>query len=312
MIGPAWQVALALLLDAIFGDPRWLPHPVKGIGWLARRVEDPLRQVFEARSAGVAAVVVVITGTVGAGVLLQNAAGLISPLLGDLVGIVLLYTCLAMQDLRRHALAVYVPLNNGDLMQARSRVAWLVGRDTAGLDEAEITRATVESVAENTVDGVTAPLFFALIAGVPGALFYKAVNTLDSTFGYRNERYLRFGWAAARFDDLVNLVPARITALLVPCAARLSGLDWRRSWRIFRRDRHNHPSPNGGQIEAAVAGALGVRLGGENSYFGRTSFRPYLGDADQPLQADHILQVTRLMIVTTLLVLAAGLLVRGC
>ncbi len=310
MIGLSWQILVALVLDALCGDPRWLPHPVKGIGWLARSVEAPLRKALPERRAGVAAVIVVIVGTVGCGVLIQQLFALVHPLLGDLVSILMIYTCFAMQDLRRHALAVYQPLQTGDLVAARNRVAWLVGRDTADLDEREITRATVESVAENTVDGVTAPLFYALIAGLPGALFYKAVNTLDSNFGYKNEHYLNFGWAPARFDDLVNFVPARLTALLVPLAAALSGDNWRNSWRIFCRDRHQHPSPNGGQIEAAMAGALGVRLGGENSYFGKKSFRPYMGDAEQCLQAKHIMQVVRLMIVTTLLVLGFGLLLR--
>ncbi len=311
MISLSWQILLALALDALCGDPRWLPHPVKGIGWLARRVEEPLRKVLPERQAGIAVVIMVIGGTVGCGVVVQQLFTLLHPLLGDLVSIILLYTCFAMQDLRRHALAVYRPLQAGDLVAARERVSWLVGRDTADLDEGEVTRATVESVAENTVDGVTAPLFYALIAGLPGALFYKAVNTLDSNFGYKNERYLHFGWAPARFDDLVNFVPARLTALLVPAAAAVCGYDWRRSWRIFCRDRHQHPSPNGGQIEAAMAGALGVRLGGENSYFGKKSFRPYMGDADQPLQSKHILHVVKLMVVTTLLVLIVGLLLRN-
>ena len=310
MIDMSWQILLALGLDALCGDPRWLPHPVKGIGWLARSVEVPLRKALPERRAGIVAVIVVIAGTVGCGVLIQQLFALVHPLLGDLASILMLYTCFAMQDLRRHALAVYQPLQADDLVAARNRVAWLVGRDTADLDEGEITRATVESVAENTVDGVTAPLFYALIAGLPGALFYKAVNTLDSNFGYKNERYLNFGWAPARFDDLVNFVPARLTALLVPLAAALTGDNCRNSWRIFCRDRHQHPSPNGGQIEAAMAGALGVRLGGENSYFGKKSFRPYMGDAEQPLQAKHIMQVVKLMIVTTLLVLGVGLLLR--
>ncbi len=310
MIPLSWQILLALLLDALCGDPRWVPHPVKGIGWLARSVENPLRKALPERQAGIAAGIAVIAGTVGCGLLIQQLCALVHPLLADFVSIILLYTCFAMQDLRRHALAVYEPLQVGDLEGARKRVAWLVGRDTADLDEGEITRATVESVAENTVDGVTAPLFYALVAGLPGALFYKAVNTLDSTFGYKNERYLHFGWAPARFDDLVNFVPARLTALLVPIAAAVCGYDWRGSWRIFRRDRHQHPSPNGGQIEAAMAGGLGVRLGGENSYFGKKSFRPYMGDAKQPLQAKHIRKTVRLMIVTTSAVAILGLLVR--
>ncbi|WP_155005952.1 adenosylcobinamide-phosphate synthase CbiB [Pelobacter seleniigenes] len=307
MIPLYWQVPLALGLDALCGDPRWLPHPVRGVGVLAQVLENPLRRLFAPRSAGIVAVLLVVGLTTGCCLLLLSGAALLHPLLADLLSILLIYFALAMQDLRRHALAVLIPLRAGNLALARERVGWLVGRDTADLDEGEITRATVESVAENSVDGVIAPLLFALLGGAAGAWFYKAVNTLDSTFGYKNERYLEFGWASARFDDLVNFLPARLSALLVPPAALLCGLDGREAWRIFRRDRHCHPSPNGGQIEAAVAGALGVRLGGENSYFGVKSVRPFMGDARRPLRAEQVLQATRLMVTLTLLVAGLGI-----
>jgi adenosylcobinamide-phosphate synthase len=308
---PLWlHVILALLLDLAFGDPRWFPHPVIGIGKLALAVEKPLRKRLPLKIAGVVAVIIVILTTVLVVTICCWLAGLIHPLVGDLVSILLIYTALAMQSLRTHALAVFHPLVKGDLVTARAQVKMLVGRDTDDLDEEEITRATVESVAENTVDGVTAPLLFALIAGAPGIFFYKAVNTLDSTFGYKNERYLQFGWASAKFDDLVNFLPARISALLVPFSAALIGLEAKQAWTIFKRDRHNHPSPNGGQIESAMAGAMNIRLGGENSYFGKTSFRPFMGDGEQKLKAEHILQVVRMMMVTSFLVLLVGLLVR--
>jgi adenosylcobinamide-phosphate synthase len=304
---PLWlQIILALFLDLLLGDPRWLPHPICGIGWLAQCLESPLRRRLTLRAAGIAAVGLVVGGTLCCVLLLLQIASWIHPLFADFVAIVLLYSCFAMHSLRQHALAVLRPLRSGDLVQARQKVAWLVGRDTQQLDEEEIVRATVESVAENTVDGVTAPLMFALIGGVPGAFFYKAVNTLDSTFGYKNLRYLQFGWAAARFDDLVNFIPARITALLVIPAAALCGFDWRASWQIFKRDRQQHPSPNGGQIEAAMAGALGVRLGGKNSYFGVLSQRPYLGDKHQLLIPEQILRTVKLMFVTTALVVISG------
>lgn len=306
---PLWlQILLALGLDLLLGDPRWLPHPICAIGWLAQRIESPLRRRLTLRFAGITAVVIVIVISVLSAFLLQQCAALIHPLLGNLVSIWLLYSCFAMQSLRQHALAVFKPLQQNDLVVARQQVSMLVGRDTESLDESEIIRATVESVAENSVDGVTAPLLFALIAGVPGAFFYKAVNTLDSTYGYKNARYLQFGWAAARLDDLVNFIPARLTALLVFPAAWICRFDLKGSWRIFRRDRHKHPSPNGGQIEAATAGALGVRLGGENSYLGIKSIRPFLGDMKQPLERAHILKTIRLMLMTTGLVTLIGLL----
>jgi adenosylcobinamide-phosphate synthase len=300
------QILLALVLDLLLGDPRWLPHPVCAIGWLAQSIEIPLRRRLPLRLAGIVAVAVVVAATLVSVLLIQWLSVLIHPLLGNLVAIYLLYSCFAMQSLRQHALAVSRALQEHDLEQARQQVAMLVGRDTEELDESEIVRATVESVAENSVDGVTAPLIYALLFGVPGAFFCKAVNTLDSTFGYKNARYLQFGWAAARLDDLVNYFPARITALLSIPAARICGYDWRGSWRIFSRDRHKHPSPNGGQIESAMAGALGVRLGGENSYFGVPSSRPHLGDLRQPLTVKHILQTIRMMWVTSLLVTLFG------
>jgi adenosylcobinamide-phosphate synthase len=305
------QILLAILLDLLVGDPRWLPHPVQGIGWLAQRSEVPLRRlVTNQKLAGIIAVLLVVGCTVMVGFGLLKGTALLHPLAGDIVAILLLYTCLATRSLHDHALAVHRPLQAGDLVAARQRVSWLVGRDTAELDEGEVTRAAVESVAENTVDGCTAPLLFACLAGPLGALAYKAISTLDSTFGYKNERYLQFGWASARLDDLANLLPARLTALLVAPAALLLRLNPGNAWRIFWRDRHNHPSPNGGQIEAAVAGALGVRLGGVNSYFGQPSTRPFMGDPLQPLQSRHILQAIRLMWLVYGMTAVLGLVIR--
>lgn len=304
------QILLAILLDLLLGDPRRLPHPVQGIGWLALRVEAPMRILIPNQQlAGVIAVLVVVGSTVLVGYGLVTGATAIHPLAGDIVAILIIYSCLATRSLHDHALAVYRPLVCGNLPEARGRVSWLVGRDTEELDEGEITRAAVESVAENTVDGCTAPLLFACLGGPLAALSYKAISTLDSTFGYKNERYLQFGWASARLDDLVNLIPARLTALLVSPAAALLGLNSKQAWEIFRRDRQNHPSPNGGQIEAAVAGALGVRLGGANSYFGTPGIRPFVGDPLQPLAAFHILQAVRLMWLTYGVVALIGV---GC
>jgi len=302
------QVAVALALDALWGDPRWLPHPVQGIGKLALALEGPLRRlVANERLAGVLTAALVIGVAAGSCSLVLLVTGRLYPMLGDAVAILILYSCLAPRDLSRHALEVQEKLAAGDLAAARKKVGMLVGRDTDRLDESGVSRAAVESVAENTVDAVTAPLLFALLAGPVGAVIYKAINTLDSTFGYRNERYLRFGWFSARLDDLANFIPARMTAVLTPPAAALADLDARQAWRIFKRDRHRHPSPNAGQIEAAMAGALNVRLGGENSYFGQSTFRPYLGEAANPLCAGHIGEAVRLMWAVSLLTGAVGL-----
>jgi len=303
------QILIALLFDALCGDPRWFPHPVKGIGWLALTIEEPLRHRCSPRIAGIVAVVVVVAISTVLTWGVCVIAAMFHPLLGDLVTIIMLYSCFAVHDLRYHALAVYTPLVAGDVETARKQVAMLVGRDTDKLDEAEVTRAVVESVAENTVDGVTAPLLFAFVAGAPGAMFYKAVNTLDSTFGYKNKRYLQFGWAAARFDDLINFLPARLTGILIPIAAWLIKLDGAKAWQIFLRDRLNHPSPNGGQSESAFAGALGVRLGGLNCYADVESNRPLMGDAGQVLQPFHIKQAVNLMLVVSFVfVIMAGVL----
>jgi len=307
MIPLPLQILIAVGLDALCGDPRWLPHPVQAIAKFALAIEEPLRKTIRnPKYAGVVAWIAVVSGTAGSCAALLWVTTTIHPLLGDLVAIFILYTTLAARDLSHHAQAVEQPLRESDLPQARQQVAMLVGRDTDQLDEAEITRATVESVAENTVDGVTAPLLFALFGGPIAAMSYKAINTLDSTFGYKNERYLHFGWASARLDDVANFIPARLSAVLVPVAAKLLKLDAKQAWAILRRDRHNHPSPNGGQIEAAMAGAMNVRLGGENSYFAKSSFRPYMGESKQTLCARHIGEVIQLMWVTSALVGTIG------
>ncbi len=308
MITLPLQIVMALLLDALFGDPRWLPHPVQGIGKLALALEKPLRRhLSNDKLAGILLVILTVGITVLSCFLLLFLAYRVHPLLGDLIAILILYTCLAARDLSHHALAVKQALLRADLPKARRHVALLVGRDTESLDEAGISRATIESVAENTVDAVTAPLLFAFFAGPVGAMAYKAINTLDSMFGYKNDRYLYFGWASARLDDVVNFIPARLSALLVPLAAAWLKLDARQAWKIWLRDRNNHPSPNAGQIEAAMAGALNVRLGGENYYFGKSMLRPYMGESKQKLCSRHISETINLMWTTSLLVGALGL-----
>jgi adenosylcobinamide-phosphate synthase len=297
------QIVLALGLDAMLGDPRWLPHPVRLIGGLALQVEKICRRLFRnERRAGIVTVLVVLLVTGGLGGLLLWGAGRIDPRLGELVGILLLYTCFAARDLLAHSRRVYLALAAGDLAEARQRVAWLVGRDTGDLYQAGVVRACVESVAENSSDGVVAPLFWAVVGGPLAALLYKAVSTLDSTFGYKNQRYLYFGWASARLDDLVNFIPARLAGVGLVASALLCGLDWRGAWRIYRRDRKNHASPNSGHPEAAAAGALGLQLGGGSSYFGQPVTKPTMGDGLGEPRALHILAVNRLVLTLTVVV----------
>ncbi len=298
------QVLAAVVLDITLGDPKGWPHPVRWIGRLACAVEMPLRaRIQSARQAGVAAVLTVL-GAVGfTGWFLLWASYAVHTSLGDAVSVALLYTCFAGRDLADHGLAVLRELEGGQMVEAREKLGMMVGRDTEGLDEPEIVRGTVESLAENLVDGVTAPMLFAILGGPIGALLYKAVNTLDSTFGYKNERYMEFGWASARLDDVANFIPARLTAPLVAVAAKMLGMRARAAWDIFLRDGAKHPSPNSGLSEAAVAGALGVRLGGMNYYGGVGSEKPFIGDSHEPLNKGHIWEAIRLMTVTAMLAL---------
>jgi len=303
-----YQIVAAVVLDLLWGDPRRLPHPVKLIGRLALGGETLTRKLIPApRLAGIITVIGVLAAVAGICWCLIVLGSALHPRLGDALSILIIYTTLAARDLARHSGEVYESLAGGDLPGARRRVGMIVGRDTDVLDEQGVTRAAVESVAENTADGVTAPLIFAFLGGPVGAMLYKAVNTLDSTFGYKNERYREFGWAAARLDDLVNYLPARLTAACIPAAALLLGLNASNSIKILRRDHRRHPSPNSGLLETATAGALRVQLGGLNHYFGQPSARPTMGDPLRPLEPRDILRVNRLMFATYALILAGGL-----
>lgn len=289
-------------MDAILGDPQWMPHPVRIIGKFAARLEQPLRSLF--RNAFIAGlilwlIVLLSVGGIAGGILF--AACRIHPLAGDILGIFLIYLGIAGRDLFDHGNRVYNALAKNDLLEARRQVGMMVGRDTANLDQAGIVRATVESVAENLVDGVTAPIFFAVLGGPVGIWLYKTVNTLDSMFGHKDRRYILFGWTSAKIDDAVNYIPARLTAPLVSGAALLTGGNARDSLRILWRDGRKHPSPNAGLCEAAFAGALEIQLGGRNYYDGQPESLPILGDDKQALTMRHIRQANLLMVVTALL-----------
>jgi adenosylcobinamide-phosphate synthase len=306
-----YQILIALLLDLAFGDPRWFPHPVRLIGRLITTLEGPARRaISDARVAGaVTALTVILLAAVATAVLI-GIAGQIHPLLGDAAGILVLYTTLAARDLARHSLAVYEALEKFDLAEARRLVSWMVGRDTERLTEREVVRAAVESVAENTVDGIIAPLFFAALFGPVGAMAYKAINTLDSMIGYKNESYIDFGKTAARIDDAANYIPARLSAPILTAAAALLGFPASATWRVAWRDGRKNLSPNAGIAEAAFAGALGVRLGGVMERRGRPVNQPEIGDPVVPLAREHIPAANRLMFVGTIVAAAAFVLVR--
>lgn len=311
MIGLELQIAAALALDLALGDPRWAWHPVRLMGRFTAWTEGVTRRMpVSLRAAGCATAVITVGVSVAVTLGLVNGATAAAPWLGDAVSVIILYTTLSARDLARHAMEVYRALARGDLGGARCSVGMLVGRDTHGLDEAGVARAATESVAENTVDGVTAPLFYAALAGPAGAIVYKAINTMDSMFGHRNEKYEKFGWAPARLDDAANYLPARITAVIIFLCAGLTGMNASRSVSTAIRDGRKHRSPNSGFPEAAFAGALGVRLGGVSHYGGRETRLPHIGEAIEPLEKGHVRGAVRLMYAVSLVSAALFLGVR--
>jgi adenosylcobinamide-phosphate synthase len=300
------QILLALGLDLLLGDPRWLPHPVKGIGWLARQMERVSRRTFrQPFLAGAATLIVVVGTSAGLAFVLVILAGRIDLLFKDLVSTLLIYTTIAAHDLAAHSNRVRAALDAGDMDAARRGVGMIVGRDTSALDEHGVTRAAVESIAESTLDGITAPLFYAALLGPVGAIVYRAANTLDSLFGHRDERYMEFGRASARLDDLLNYVPARLTVPLVALAAAILRMRPLRALAVCRRDGRKHASPNAGLCEAAFAGALGVQLGGTSFYGGVPHEGHPIGDPVRLLDKRQIARANRLMLLTAALAVLA-------
>ena len=294
-------IFLGFLLDMAFGDPRWLAHPVVGMGRTITWAEKRLRAAFPdtpqgRRRAGavLAAALPLATLVLSCGVLWL--AHLVAWQLRLVLETLMCYQALATCELRRQTLVVGQRLEEGDLPAARAAVSMVVGRDTACLDEAGVTRAAVETVAENAADGVIAPLFYMALGGGPLALAYKAVNTMDSMIGYKNDKYLDFGRAAARLDDVCNFVPSRLAALLMVCVCPFLGFDAGGAWRIWRRDWSLSTSPNSGQTEAACAGALGLRLLGDAFYFGKLVHKPAVGDNTREIEVADIARANRLML----------------
>ncbi|RLB43711.1 MAG: cobalamin biosynthesis protein CobD [Deltaproteobacteria bacterium] len=308
---PEYQITAAVALDLVMGDPHWLPHPVKFIGrlgaWLERRVRSSMENEI---AAGTVVGLLTISLVLCAAAFLIWVCGFLDPIIGDLASIAIIYFSIAIKDLAKHSKAVYDVLHQGDLELARSKTAMMVGRRTSELGEDELIRAAVESVAENTVDGIVAPLFYTMVFGPLGAIGYRAINTLDSMFGYKDSHYMKFGRFSARLDDLANFLPARIGALMVVPAAIIQGYRWKRAWKTLWRDRARHDSPNAGWPEAAFAGALGIRLGGRNVYGDNVITKPYLGDMLEDLKTEHIVKANKLMICTSLLFLATGVVLR--
>lgn len=309
----AAALSVGFFLDWFIGDPEGWWHPVRAVGWLIGVLERLLRSLFPASkrgelAAGVVLALAVPAMTAAAAACFLRIMGALDPGLRFACSCVMCAWLLAARSLKTESMKVYRSLAARDLERARKELSMIVGRDTEGLTAEGITKAAVETVAENTSDGVIAPLCWTLILGPVGGFFYKSVNTMDSMVGYKNEQYLYFGRAAARLDDLVNWIPARLTALLMILAAWiLPGFCGAQAWRIWMRDRKNHKSPNSAQAEAACAGALGVQLAGDARYFGRLVKKPTIGDSLRLIEREDIVRANQLMYMVSVLALCGGL-----
>lgn len=299
----AWILLAAYLLDLIIGDPRWIPHPVIGMGKAISGLERMIRKKVTTDrgliAAGFLFPLVIVTGSFVLTWAFLKLLFYVHPALAVAGEIVLIATTIATKGLRDAGMEVYKHLREGDLDKAREALGMIVGRDTKQLDAPEVVRGTVETVAENIVDAIISPLFFAFIGGAPLAMAYRAVNTLDSMVGYKNEKYRFLGMASARLDDIANYIPARISALLLFASAQILGLHVKNSIRTVKQDARKHPSPNGGYPESAIAGALGIRLGGFNEYHGVRSFRAYMGVPYHEMEVRHIQMTIQMMYISS-------------
>lgn len=317
---------IAIVLDLIFGEPRWLLHPVQVIGNIAQKAEKFFRFLIPQESwSGAVTFLVTFTISVGSVTLLLLVAGKYSVAIQSCIAVIFLYLFIAIKDLFKHSKMVHNALTSGDLAEARKAVGKIVGRDTNQMDSKQVCRACIETVAENFVDGIAAPLFWAIIFSLSapfipmspislaaiGMTAYKTINTMDSMFGYKNSTYLHFGRIAARVDDAVNFFPARLGGLSIVVGAFVLGQDYKSSFRVLRQDRLKHASPNGGHPEAAVAGALGVQLGGPAKYFGKIVDKPFIGKASAEIHPQLILQVNTLILTSTFVFIVFSYLFRA-
>ncbi len=308
------EIIIGFLLDCVFGDPHEITHPVQRIGAYISFMDKKCRKWANGSAkkevwAGGFLLLTTVGFTYGITWLLVTLAGFVHPIAQILVESYLIYRILASKSLMTETMKVYEKLKKDDLVGARKAVSYLVGRDTEHLTKEEVAKATVETIAENTSDGVIAPLFFIAIGGAPLGMAYKAINTLDSMVGYRNETYEYLGKCSARCDDLVNLIPARISALLMVGVSVLLGYDGRKAMEVYARDRYKHLSPNSAQTESVVAGALNIQLGGTHTYFGKPVVKPTIGDDIRPIEWMDIKRTNYMMYGTTIfMILCIGLL----
>lgn len=285
-------------LDLIIGDPYSFPHPVRFIGKLISFVEKQIRKITTSdkglKIAGFFLWFVVVGVTLGSTSIVLRLFQF-NKVAYFLVNSILIYTTLATKCLKDESEKIYKVLKTGDLKKSRIQLSYIVGRDTTNLSEKEIVRATVETVAENTVDGIIAPLFYGFIGGAPLAMAYKAINTLDSTVGYKNDKYYYLGFASAKIDDIANYIPARLGVLLLSIGSLFVGFNFKDALKIGIRDRKNHKSPNCAFSEGAVSGALGIQLGGTNVYFGKEVYKPTIGDKKREIEIEDIVRTNKIM-----------------
>lgn len=308
---PALPLIIGFVLDTLIGDPYNMPHPIRAVGKLIVAMERYVRTRFsDLRKGGTFLVIAVILISVLAPAAVLFICYHISRILGIAVESILCFYMLAARCLCSESMKVCHAAESGNTEEARRAVSMIVGRDTAVLDEAGIIRAAVETVAENTSDGVTAPMFYMALGGGVLGMVYKAVNTMDSMIGYKNEKYADIGRTAARLDDVLNYIPSRLTAFLIMLAAGSCGCDGKNALRIWRRDRRNHASPNSAQTESACAGALHLRLAGDAWYFGELHKKPYIGDDEKKIETEDIRRANRLMYGASVLMLIICVLFR--
>ncbi len=299
--------------DLVFGDPEWLPHPVRGIGKLINLLENQLNvksTLWAERMRGIVLTFAVVGISASFAYLCIEFSKKLNPILGSLAWIYLGYATLSIKDLQVKARAVSKALEKNKIFEARKELSKIVGRDTQNLAKDKITGAAIESVAENTNDGIVAPLFYLILGGPVLALAYKSINTLDSMVGYKHEKYLCFGWFSAKLDDIANFIPARISGFLISLSSLINGKGFRNSFKTMFQDGQKHPSPNSGISEAAMAGALGIRLGGPSTYQGRRSNKPYIGEDKEEREPFLIDRALVISLITSILMLLAGVLVK--
>ena len=300
-----YAILVGFIMDLLIGDPHWMYHPVRLIGKLITFLEDMLRKTFPKtkdgeRKSGFVLVVLVCGISVFTVWGLMKLAYYLNFWCGFLLEVIMCYQLFAVRSLKDESMKVYKELAKQDLEASRKAVSMIVGRDTENLTIEGVTKATVETIAENTSDGTLAPMFYMFIGGPVLGWFYKAVNTMDSMVGYKNEKYLNFGRYAAKFDDVMNFIPARLCGWLMILASMFLKMDWKNAKKIFVRDRFNHASPNSAQTEAVMAGALRIQLAGDAWYFGKRYEKPIIGDALRPVEIEDIPRANRLLYATAI------------